>query len=83
MVVVGKKNLKEFVGVVISDKGDKTIIVEVERVKMHPLYGKRYTVSKKYYVHDEENQAHVGDTVRIREARPISKLKRRKLQEVV
>ena len=83
MVVIGQKNIKELVGVVVSDKMNKTITVKVERVKMHPLYKKRFTVSKKYYAHDEQEQANVGDTVRIRETRPLSKLKRWKLIDVV
>jgi small subunit ribosomal protein S17 len=67
-------------GVVVSDVQDKTIIVRVERRTTHPLYGKTMKVSKKYHVHDETNDAGVGDTVRIVETRPISKLKRWRLQ---
>ncbi|MEX1163552.1 MAG: 30S ribosomal protein S17 [Nitriliruptor sp.] len=70
-------------GVVVSDVQDKTIIVRVERRTTHPLYGKSMKVSKKYHVHDETNDAGVGDTVRIAETRPISKLKRWRLQSVV
>ena len=66
----------------MSSKGDKTIVVQVERVKIHPLYRKRYTVQKKFYAHDEDNTAQEGDTVRIRESRPMSKLKRWMLIEV-
>lgn len=62
-------------GVVVSDKGDKTITVLVERRVMHPVYKKFIKLSKKYRAHDESNTCHVGDTVRIRECRPISKTK--------
>ena len=61
----------------------KTIVVEVNKVKMHPLYKKRYTVRKKYYAHDEKEEAKVGDIVRIRQTRPLSKLKRWRLVEIV
>lgn len=81
--MIGEKNIKELVGMVVSNKGDKTITVSVERVKTHPLYKKRYTVSKKYYAHDAENTASVGDQVRIRESRPLSKMKRWTLVEIV
>ncbi len=83
MTVVWDKNLRELIGVVVSDACDKTITVVVERVKTHPLYRKRYTVKKKYYAHDEDNTARAWDKVKIREARPMSKLKRWKLIEVV
>ncbi len=74
---------KERTGVVTSDVQDKTIIVRVERRTTHPLYGKTMKVSKKYHVHDETNEAGVGDTVRIAETRPISKLKRWRLASIV
>lgn len=67
---------RSFVGVVVSDKMDKTIVVKVDRVKVHPKYGKRYNVSKKYKVHDENNQCHVGDKVSFVECRPLSKDKK-------
>jgi len=70
-------------GVVVSDVQDKTIVVRVLRTTTHPLYKKTIRVSKKYHVHDEANDAHVGDTVRIIETRPLSKLKRWRLAEVV
>ena len=63
-------------GVVVSDKMDKTVVVEVERRVMHPVYKKFIKRSKKYSAHDENNTAKVGDTVRIEECRPISKSKR-------
>ena len=62
-------------GVVVSDKGDKTITVLVERRVMHPVYKKFIKLSKKYRAHDEGNSCSVGDTVRIRECRPVSKTK--------
>ena len=62
-------------GVVVSDKGEKTITVLVERRVMHPVYKKFIKLSKKYRAHDEGNTCQVGDTVRIRECRPISKTK--------
>ncbi len=74
---------KERQGVVTSARQDKTIIVRVERRTTHPLYGKTMKVSKKYHAHDETNEAGVGDTVRIRETRPISKLKRWRLERIV
>jgi small subunit ribosomal protein S17 len=62
-------------GIVVSDKGDKTIIVRVERRVMHPVYKKFVTRSKKYAAHDEANVFHTGDSVQIEESRPISKRK--------
>ncbi|KJS39631.1 MAG: 30S ribosomal protein S17 [Rhodospirillaceae bacterium BRH_c57] len=62
-------------GVVVSDKGDKTIVVKVERRFMHPLYKKFIRRSKKYAAHDETNVSKIGDIVRIRECRPVSKRK--------
>lgn len=62
-------------GVVVSDKGDKTIVVKVERRFMHPLYKKFIRRSKKYAAHDETNVSKIGDVVRIRECRPVSKRK--------
>ena len=70
-----KKLAKEFVGKVVSDKQDKTIVVLVETYKKDPLYGKRVKYSKKYAAHDESNKAKVGDVVRIVETKPISKNK--------
>ncbi len=67
---------KKFKGVVVSDKMDKTVVVRVDRVKIHPKYKKRYTVSKKYKVHDEKNKFKEGDNVVFQECRPLSKDKR-------
>ncbi|HSX43394.1 MAG TPA: 30S ribosomal protein S17 [Candidatus Saccharimonadales bacterium] len=74
---------KSITGVVSSDKADKTIVVTVRERKTHPLYRKQYTVSKKFIAHDENNEAHTGDTVVIVETRPISKRKSHKLEQVV
>jgi small subunit ribosomal protein S17 len=63
------------VGTVVSDKTDKTVVVKVERKVKHALYGKIIRLSKKYHAHDEENTFKAGETVRIEETRPISKLK--------
>ena len=63
-------------GVVVSDKMVKTIVVKVERRYQHPIYKKYIRRSKKYHAHDENNQCKIGDTVSIRECRPLSKLKR-------
>jgi small subunit ribosomal protein S17 len=70
------KKSKQFKGVVVSDKMDKTVVVLVNRYKEHPKYKKRYQVSKKYQAHDEKNQYKVGDKVIIQETRPISKNKK-------
>ena len=67
---------KKFNGIVVSDKMDKTIVVRVDRVKIHPKYRKRYTVSKKYKVHDEKNQYKIDDQVTFVECRPLSREKR-------
>ena len=74
---------KVYTGKVVSDKMDKTITVVVDTYKKHPLYGKRVKQSKKFHVHDEASVAKIGDTVTIIETRPISKLKRFRLLEVV
>lgn len=74
---------KRQVGTVTSDVQDKTIVVTVTRRETHPIYGKQYTVSKKFAAHDEDNQAHVGDLVEISETRPLSKRKSWKLERVV
>ena len=72
----GRNRRKVRVGVVVSDKANKTIIVQVERRLAHPLYGKSVARTKRLHVHDEKNEYKVGDTVRITETRPLSKLKR-------
>lgn len=70
-------------GRVVSDAMDKTIVVAVERLVEHPIYKKRLRRTKKFHAHDENNEAHVGDTVRIAETRPISKTKSWRLDEIV
>ena len=73
----------EKVGEVVSTKMEKTIVVAVEMRKAHPKYKRIVKSNKKFYAHDEQNSARVGDVVRIRETRPLSKLKRWSLDEVV
>ena len=74
---------KEIVGEVISNRMAKTIVVTVVRKRAHPFYGRVVSKAKKFYAHDEKNVAHVGDVVRLEETRPLSKLKRWRLKEVV
>ncbi|MDP2912406.1 MAG: 30S ribosomal protein S17 [Candidatus Omnitrophota bacterium] len=74
---------KTRIGIVISDKMDKTITVSVDRVTHHPVYNKLMRKATKFKAHDEEGKAKEGDTVRIQETRPISKTKRWRLVEVV
>ena len=78
-----KKHLKERQGIVVSDKMDKTIVVRVDRRTRHPVYGKVMNLSKKYYAHDEKNEAKIGDVVQIIESRPLSKSKRWTLVKIV
>ena len=68
--IAGKKTM---VGLVVSDKMEKTVVVLVTSKKKHPIYGKYITFTKKYKAHDEKNDAHIGDTVEIIETRPLSK----------
>ena len=74
---------KLVVGEVVSNRMQKTIVVQVTRKKAHPFYGRVIARQKKFYAHDETNQVHVGDVVRIEETRPLSKLKRWKLKDIV
>ena len=74
---------KTRVGVVVSDKMDKTVVVEIERRFPHPLYGKMVTRTKRLKAHDEENAAKLGDRVRISETRPLSKQKRWRVLEIL
>jgi len=78
-----RKNRKSQIGVVVSDKMEKTIVVKVETRVAHPLYGKTMLTSKKYKAHDENNEARIGDRVQIVETRPLSKDKRWRLQTIV
>lgn len=83
MSTIERKTRKSRIGVVTSDKMDKTITVSVERKVKHPIYGKFLKKTTKFHAHDETNQCGVGDTVRIMETRPLSKTKRWRLVEVV
>ena len=79
-----ERNLrKERIGVVVSNKMDKTIIVAVERKEMHPMYGKFVKKTTKFVAQDEKNECGMGDTVRIMETRPLSKTKNWRLVEIV
>lgn len=73
----------EKVGLVISTKMEKTIVVEIEMRKAHPKYKRVLKSNKKFYAHDEQSSARLGDVVRIRETRPLSKLKRWSLEEII
>ena len=78
-----EKKKRELIGVVVSDKADKTITVKVETYKKDPLYNKRVKYSKKYTAHDENNTAKVGDKVRLVATRLLSKTKRYELAEII
>lgn len=79
-----KRNLrKERIGVVASDKMDKSIVVAVEIREKHPIYGKFVKKTKKFHVHDEDNTCNAGDTVKIMETRPLSKTKRWRFVEII
>ena len=79
----GRGLRKTRTGVVVSDCQEKTLVVRVDRRAAHPRYRKVMTLSKRYYVHDENNEARVGDRVEIMETRPLSKLKRWRLVSIV
>ena len=74
---------KERVGVVSSNKMDKTITVAVKWTEKHPIYGKFVNKTKKYHAHDEKNECNIGDTVRIMETRPLSRTKRWRLVNII
>jgi small subunit ribosomal protein S17 len=78
-----REQRRALVGTVVSDKMDKTVVVQVERVARHPLYGKVIKTHKKYKAHDEDNAAQLGDTVQIRECRPISKDKKFFVEQIL
>ncbi|MEI7734944.1 MAG: 30S ribosomal protein S17 [Ferruginibacter sp.] len=81
---MAERNLRKTkLGVVTSNKMDKTITVNVERKVKHPLYGKFVKKSTKFHAHDEKNECSIGDTVKIMETRPLSKTKRWRLVEVI
>jgi small subunit ribosomal protein S17 len=79
----GRSDRKVRIGVVTSDRSNKTVTVSVERRFAHPLYGKQVARTKKYHAHDEENEYRVGDVVRITETRPLSKTKRWRVVELL
>ncbi len=76
------KKYRKFEGVVVSNKMKKTIVVQVDRSKVHPKYQKRYKVSKNFKVHDEENAAKIGDRIIFEECRPLSRDKRWRLVSI-
>ena len=78
-----RKSRKVRQGVVVSDVNDKTIVVQIEERKPHPVYKKMMTSTKKFHAHDENNEAGVGDTVQIMETRPLSRKKRWRLLNIV
>lgn len=77
------KAQRSVVGLVVSNKMDKTIVVQIERKVKHPMYGKYVKRFSKMYAHDEENESRIGDVVKIQQSRPLSKTKRWKLVEIV
>ena len=79
----GRNRRKERVGLIVSDRADKTVTVSVEALVRHPMYKKRVRRSRKFMVHDERNEARVGDTVRIVETRPLSARKRWRLANII
>ena len=83
MNTADRKNRKSQIGIVVSHKMEKTIVVKVETRVAHPLYGRTMLTSKKYKAHDENNEARIGDRVQIVETRPLSKDKRWRLQTIV
>ena len=82
MATEARHSRKERTGVVVSDAMDKTVVVRADQRYVHPLYGKVMRQSKKYYAHDEKNEAKQGDRVVIAETRPLSKTKRWRLVEI-
>ena len=78
-----KSNRKQLIGKVVSNKMDKTIVVEIENLVMHTLYKKSVKRTKKVKSHDERNECSIGDTVKIEESRPLSKEKRYRLVEII
>lgn len=81
--VIARGRRKVRVGVVVSDRMDKTVVVAVERIMRHPLYGKTVKRTKKFHAHDENNECQVGDVVEIMETRPLSRTKRWRVSRVV
>ena len=77
------KNKRQLIGLIVSDKMDKSVVVQVERFVQHKIYKKFMKQYKKYHAHDETNECSIGDTVKIIETRPLSKLKRFRISEIV
>lgn len=78
-----RNKVKQITGTVVSDKMDKTVVVKIEKMVMHPLYKKYVKKSKRVKAHDEKNECGMGDTVRIEETRPLSKEKRHRLVSII
>jgi small subunit ribosomal protein S17 len=78
-----KKNKQELIGLIVSDKMDKSVVVRVERFVLHSVYKKFVRRYKKYHTHDETNECRMGDIVRIIETRPLSKLKHFRVAEII
>ena len=78
-----RKNKKELIGLVISDKMEKSVVVRVERFVQHPVYKKNIKRYKKFHAHDETNECRIGDEVKIIETRPLSKLKRFRVTDIL
>ncbi|MFH1060540.1 MAG: 30S ribosomal protein S17 [Pseudomonadota bacterium] len=76
-------NAKTLTGVVVSDKMDKTVVVQVERLVKHPVYKKYVRRRNRFAAHDENNECHVGDTVLIRQSRPLSRMKRWRISKIL
>lgn len=74
---------KERTGIVVSNKMEQTIVIAVKRKVKHPMYGKFVNRTSKFYAHDEKNECNIGDTVKIMETRPLSKMKRWRLVEII
>ncbi len=83
METIQKSNKKELIGLIVSDKMEKSVVVQVERFVQHKVYKKYMKRYKKYHAHDEKNECNIGDTVKIIETRPLSKLKRFRVTEIV
>ncbi len=79
----GRGDRKLRTGVVVSDRMDKTVVVAIQQRKPHPLYGKMVRRTSKLHAHDEANEAHVGDVVRLMETRPLSRMKRWRVVEIL
>jgi small subunit ribosomal protein S17 len=77
------KRYKNKIGRVVSNKMDKTVVIAIERLVVHPRYSKKVKNTKKIYAHDKDNQCQIGDVVRVTEARPLSRLKRWRVTEIL